>query len=288
MRIVLIALIIFSVASLSLAQPGFRNSPSKRIYKLEFSTHFNDEIQFVYPDTINNQFLGQLRNENNLLELTKNCKTVLEKVLVVTNWANKQWKHNGNNEPSKSDALTILKEAKQGNKFRCVEYGIVLASALNSIGVKSRVLALKTKDVEIVKAGAGHVLAEAYLDDLKKWVMLDAQFNLVPVLNDVPLNAVEFQQTIVRQAKFKLIDKNGKVVGKRFKQYMGFIPQYLYFFDYAFDQRSVARDDKLTVNGKKKVMLVPLGAQNPSVFQINSKIDYCLYTNSIVDFYRVP
>src|SRR5688572_14288990 len=96
----------------------------------------------------NNTFLKQLRTEYDLDEVIKGAKTDTEKALKIMNWVHNQWKHNGSNQPTKSDALTILQEAKEGKMFRCVEYGIVTASALNAIGLRSRVLALKTKDVE--------------------------------------------------------------------------------------------------------------------------------------------
>ncbi len=114
---------------------------------------------FRYEDQPeNNAFLKRLRSEYNLDEEIKGAKNDTEKALKVMNWVHNQWKHNGNNQPTKGDALTILQEAKEGKMFRCVEYGIVTASALNAIGLKSRVLALKTKDVETTQSGAGHVV----------------------------------------------------------------------------------------------------------------------------------
>lgn len=56
---------------------------------------------------------------------------------------------------------------------------------------------LKIKEVETYAYGAGHVALEVYLNDLKKWIFIDSQWNIIPFLNHVPLNAVEFQQAIV-------------------------------------------------------------------------------------------
>lgn len=53
------------------------------------------------------------------------------------------------------------------------------------------------KNVETTKYGAGHVLLEVYLNDLKKWALLDGQWDAVPMINNIPLNAVEFQKAIV-------------------------------------------------------------------------------------------
>ena len=133
---------------------------------------------------------------NKFLKLIENKIEDIDKVLSVLNWTHNQWRHNGSNEPSKNDALTILKEARGGKKFRCVEYGIVASTALQSLNFKARVLGLKTADVETKKYGAGHVLAEVWMPQFNKWVLIDGQFNLMPILENVPLNAVEFQQAI--------------------------------------------------------------------------------------------
>jgi hypothetical protein len=233
----------------------------------------------------NNAFLSQLRTEYNLNEVIKGAKNDTEIALKIMNWVHNQWKHNGSNQPTKSDALTILKEAKEGQLFRCVEYGIVTASALNSVGLKSRVLALKTKDVETTESGAGHVVLETYLNDLGKWVMLDGQWDAMPVLKGKPLNAVEFQNAIVKDYD-KLEIKSISGTGKR--TYANWIAPYLYYFDVKFDNREGELKDQLVINEKKSLMLVPFGAKNPTIFQKQWPIANCIYTNSLSDFYAKP
>ena len=77
----------------------------------------NIELVFKYSDTLNNSYLSQLRTEYALSKLIKNKSEDLQKVLAVLNWTHNQWKHNGSNEPSKNDALTILKEVNEGKNF---------------------------------------------------------------------------------------------------------------------------------------------------------------------------
>jgi hypothetical protein len=243
---------------------------------------------FKYPDTLNNGFLRELRTEYKLIELTQNKLSDIDKVLSVLNWTHNQWKHNGSNEPSKSDALTILKEAKDGKTFRCVEYGIVLTSALQALNFKARVVGLKTADVETKKYGAGHVLAEVWMPQFDKWVLIDGQFNVMPILDNIPLNAVEFQQAISANKKYKLVDVNGEVSRLRTKMYTKFVFDYLYFLDARFDNRNDPADQRVVHEGKSTLMLVPVGVKNPTVFQVKYPMDNLFYTNSINDFYRKP
>ena len=112
--------------------------------KLQFDTiSVNDKIRFEYEDdSQDNPYLLKLRKEYNLDSIISGAKNDIEKSCKLMRWVHDRWKHNGNNTPQNHDALSILKEAKNGKKFRCVEYAIVLSACLNSIGLKSRRLAL--------------------------------------------------------------------------------------------------------------------------------------------------
>ena len=63
----------------------------------------------------------------------------------------------------------------------------------------SRVLGLKRRDVETAKSGAGHVVAEVWLDQFNKWVFVDGQCGAIPEKDGCPLNAVEFQKSIANE-----------------------------------------------------------------------------------------
>jgi len=264
-------------------------TPSKKIAPIEFDeTAINGSYQFIYQNTENSPELKMLLSSYDLDKIAENEENEMDKILQLLQWTNSRWEHSGSNKPSESNTLTILKEAESGKKFRCVEYGIVLKSVLASNGFKARTLSLKTRDVEKVRLGAGHVLTEVWSNTYDKWFMLDAQFNVVPTLDNTPLNAVEFQNAIIQNADYQLIDINGEVDRKRRKKYLNFIPHYLYFFDYKFDQREVEYDSLFKVNDKAVLMLVPLNAKNPVMFQRKIEMDFLEYTHSLNDFYRKP
>lgn len=232
-----------------------------------------------------NAYLTQLRRQYNLDAVVQGATNDADRTLRLLHWVHQQWDHNGSNEPVKKDAISILEEVKLGKQFRCVEYGIVATSCLNAYGLKSRVLALKTKDVETTDSGAGHVLLETWLPDQQKWVLLDGQWDVMPVLRGKPLNAVEFQQAIVSNYKdleIRSLSGTGKM------NYVNWIYPYLYYFDVKFDNREGLELDRTKVEGKSSLMLVPAGAKEPKVFQVKSPIDYCIYTRSADSFYARP
>ncbi|NLF43752.1 MAG: transglutaminase domain-containing protein [Bacteroidales bacterium] len=265
-------------------------APSGGLKAISFSeAPLNPVYRFFYPDTLGNGYLRELRQGYKLDSLTGQASDEFEKIKLILDWTHQQWEHNGSNTPSSSDALTILKEAHGGKQFRCVEYGIVAAAALNSLDIRARVLGLKTRDVEKVKYSAGHVVAEVYSTKYKKWIFIDPQFNVLPVLNGLPLNGVEFQNAILNdRANLKLINLNGEVSADDCSYYIKWVAKYLFYFDASFDQRIDASGKYQAIEGKTKLTLVPKGEKEPRVFQRKSKIDYSHYTNSLNDFYQKP
>jgi hypothetical protein len=214
------------------------------------------------------------------------AKDDASRVLNILHWVHLQWKHNGNLAPQKNDAISILEEAKEGKGFPCFAYAEVLRAALNSVGIPTRRLALKTRDVETQQSASGHVANEVYLRDQKKWVFVDPQEDVMPYLGGKPLNAVEFQQAVTKHKDNVELRSRGTI---NKLNYINFVYPYLYFFDSNFDHRYGGQPKKLYA-GMSSLMLVPTGVKNPTKagFYGDQKIDYCLYTNSVKDFYPIP
>jgi hypothetical protein len=265
-------------------------APSGKTKPVSFETKpMNTAYGFQYADTVNNVYLRLLRHNYGLATIASNYTHETDKIKAILDWTHKQWKHDGSNTPSKPDPLTILREAKEGKNFRCVEYGIVVTAALSSIGIPARVLSLKTADAKRVKYGAGHVAAEAYSTELKKWLFIDGQFNAIPVLNSIPLNAVEFQKAIRENLEeLKIVSITGEFSKAEKDNYINWIHNYLFYFDIKFNNRHEF-NNQIPIDSKKtSLMLVPVQAKHLTTFQRKFTIDYCLYTNNINDFYHTP
>lgn len=249
-------------------------------------TSQNTELKFAYEKNINNPYLQRLRTDYSLDSITAPAKNDIERVQLVSSWVHNLWQHDGYNQPAKNDALYILEEVKKGERFRCVEYGIVTTACLNALDLPSRTLSLKTKDAETTPSGAGHVVMEVFLKDMKKWIMVDPQMDAIPFSEGVPLNAVEFQK-VMTDKKELTVESSDPEFSQA--QYEAWIYPYLYYFSYPFDNRENMPADKvIRYKGKTQIMLVPKGAKNPTVFQIKYPINNCIYTNSILDFYNIP
>jgi hypothetical protein len=235
----------------------------------------------IYADTTGNAFLALLRTKYNLTQVVAGATTDLQRVVKLTDWVHGKWQHDGNNSPSSQNADQLLTGASQGTRYSCVGYGITLAGCLNALGLKSRILGLKRKDVETANCCAGHVCMEVYLNDMQKWVLADAQFDVVPTLNNTPLNAYELRNAIANN--LDALTLYGASNNKQ--SYTSFVAPYLYFFDF-----KVNSSDNGNYIPAKSLILVPNGVTTPTRFQITGYINGLgvLGTNYIGDFYKAP
>lgn len=254
--------------------------------KLNFEQSCPDSAGLRPIFTWNNDnapYLEKLRQKFGLDAIVIDYHTDLEKILAITNWVHHLWEHNGDNAPEKSDPISVLTEVIEDKKqFRCVEYSNVTAGCLNALGIPARTLSLRTADVETRAYGAGHVVIEAYLAELNTWIMVDTQANVIPVLDGKPLNAVELQEALAQKPSGLTIMSHAP--GATFDEYVSFIKPYLYYFQTALEQSY--NDDSHQI--AKSVMLVPIGAKNPTIFQITSPIVNVEYTHSVACFYQKP
>ncbi len=226
------------------------------------------------PDDIK---MSTLRDKYSL----ENLKSISEYETLknIVKWTHDQWSHNGNNLPSNPDPLTILEEASEGQNFRCVEYGIIAAACAQSLGMPARVLSLKRKDAETAEYNAGHVLAEVWVDEYKKWVIVDPQWDAIPELDGIPLNAVEFQQNISLYGSGLSIQSSSII---RRRSYIKWISPYLFYFQVKINQTLSSDPAK---KGKEQIMLVPKGAKKPTIFQRKYPIENCIYISNPDTFY---
>ncbi|MDT7831584.1 transglutaminase-like domain-containing protein [Flavobacteriaceae bacterium S356] len=229
--------------------------------------------------------LTKLKQRYDLESIVKNDKKEIDKAISILAWTHSRWKHDGNNVPEKYDPLYILEQADKGERYRCVEYSIVLSAVCNAIGLPSRVIGIKKKDVETNKYGAGHIVSETYMPALNKWIFMDAQMNYIPFLNDIPLNAVEYRKAIqMNSENIELRNKQGVISKRKARKLIKWVMPYLYYFDAPFD----ASQKREKCNGKSRVMLVPVDAKKPKKFQVYTPLDYLIYTYNVRDFYKTP
>ena len=244
---------------------------------------------FAYADTAGNEYLRRLRTDHDLEALIAGVDSDRERALVVLDWTRKRWNGHGKKAHTDQNALNILEESGKGRKFRCVEYSTVLTAALASVGMPARRVGLKKKSVETALYGAGHMVAEVWLADENKWALLDGQYNLLPIADGKPLNAIEFKRALQEEQRVDFLSYQQVVGPLKRRNYLGFIERYLYFVNVRFDERMLPEPyERLAYGGKTQLMLVPLGVPEPTKFQRKQVMDRFVYTRSVADMYGSP
>ncbi len=223
--------------------------------------------------------LRELRERYGLEPLVEGSDSDLKKVRRICAWVHTLWPHDGWNEPSSPDPLTILAEAAAGASFRCVEYETVIAACVSALGLPGRVLELKTEDAETRESGAGHVVSEVFLPDVKRWVFVDGQWNVIPIHDGQPLSGTELRCALDAGAS---ITSFSTVPEATVREYLGWIDGYLFYFSVQLDTRSFGAFDG------PKLILRPLGAKTLTVFQRRFPVLNVIYTRSAQAFYPQP
>ncbi|WP_231403233.1 transglutaminase-like domain-containing protein [Hymenobacter guriensis] len=232
-------------------------------------------FQYSSPNT---DYLIQFREMYGLDEAIQGADTDLERVQALSKWVHNRLEHDGRQDLQTRDAFAILRAAMLGKSVQCVEFGAVLTTALNAVGIPARPLYLKAPDADTRASAGGHALTEAWLPDQGKWIMVDSQFDIVPLLSGQPVNAVELQQALATTPKLLSISTSTEATSK---SYFRWLKPYLYYFDTVLDNRFGV---KTATTG---LMLLPEGAKKLLSFQ-RRKLSGMRYTHSLTTFYAPP
>lgn len=129
-----------------------------------------------------------------LKEIAGTEKNDFRKALNVLNWLSTNIYHYGNYDNHVTNtAMELLDYAfgrGEANGINCRSLSFALTECLLAIGIKARtvyIMPFSPYDFD------NHVVCEAWISDLNKWVMLDPTYNLYVSFNDVPLTIYELR-----------------------------------------------------------------------------------------------
>jgi transglutaminase-like putative cysteine protease len=210
--------------------------------------------------------LRALRGAYGLDAVVAGAGSDLDRVRRMCAWVHGRTRHDGWNADMPTDAKGLLDAAAKGGQWRCVEFGVVVAECLRAIGVPARTVGGRARDVETMLGAAGHVFAEAWLDDRQAWVFVDAQEDLVAVDADgAPLHAAAFRNALARPQ-----------APPDYPLSLAMCLHYLVHTAPAADDAPV------------QTMLAPLGAPMPTKFQRRPMRAPDVFTHRLADFYAPP
>lgn len=257
----------------------YASSEDIQIAPLPWSNTFSAKPPKFYFPNPTRPYMRRLIETYQLASMTEDAKSDLERIKIICAWVHRQWEHKGDCPVQKNDPIAIIESAKLGNRFSCYEYSLVTSGCLNALGIKTRIIVLLPQNVERRPNGNYHVVAEAFLIDRKKWVMIDTQWNAIPILNNYPLSVVELQNVIGRGLPG--VDY-GDIKDGISETYEYSLAVYLHYFYTPLDNRVIGAAAPGNVTGG--VMLVPIG-EKPPASCAQAPIKDFVVTHSIPDFY---
>ena len=232
------------------------------------------ELAFDGPETPE---FAEMRKEFSIDAVIAGAKDDYERLRRLTAWVSTRWEHSSDQTASKTDPLTILREAKAGGRFICRDYAVVLAGVAKAYGMPARVLNLLPRDVET--RSEAHSAVEVWLEQFHKWVLADAQYGMIGELDGVPLSGLELQAAFAADKPVRCVPATAVCA-----EWKPFILRNAFYFKIGDDQRSYRR------NFKRQLVLVPKGAAEPHKFAGGNEgvFEGAVYTSNPGTFYAPP
>lgn len=272
--------------------------PSTRIEALTFQEDKRDStFVFCYDDSgadsLHEAWVEACRKSPWMVGLERpdsliaTSQTDLERALILCNFTHGMLGNKSNSEFLEGPIIPAIERNRQGKRMQRDLPAKALTFFLRSVGMQARTVFVMTDDAALKRSGSGHSLTEVWLEDVGKWCMLDPEFNLLPSLDELPLTALEFQQAIINNRPYKLIDCYGEKTEKEMVKYLSFIPHRLFYFITRVDQRELG-NGSCTASGKRHVMLLPNERDAPPYFQRDLLLEDHYVLRASSDFYRPP
>ena len=115
----------------------------------------------------------------------------------MLDWVSESVLHRGNYDNSDSqDAINLLEKAyKTQYGVNCLSLSIILCECLLAVGMRARVMYMMPENVEDTD---NHVVVEVFLQEMKKWIMLDPTYGSYCMNRDKePLNLYELRNATI-------------------------------------------------------------------------------------------
>jgi hypothetical protein len=234
------------------------------------------EFNVSYDDPADPRFL-EMRREFAIDDVVAGTADDIERLSRLAHWVSVQWEHSSDQMASKSDPVTILREAHQGGRFICREYAIVMEGVAAAYGYPARLVNLLPRDVET--RSEAHSVAEVWLEKRHKWVLVDGQWGCLATLDGLPLSALELQAALA--ADKPVVCSAGAAVMAEWKP---FILRNAFYIKTGDNQRAFDHGTK------SQLVLVPAGAPKPTKFAGGNEQVFAgaIYTSNPDSFYAPP
>lgn len=140
--------------------------------------------------------IAAIREEFALDAVIAGAETELATILALKRWVRSRWDHGWSmSYRTVQDALDILREAGRGEQFNCGHYSRVFVACATALGIPARQVSLGLAGCSFPRGhdvgNVGHSVAEAWCNDLGRWLAIDCDLNVHYERDGRPLSALQ-------------------------------------------------------------------------------------------------
>ena len=153
---------------------------------------------WVFQDT-DNQDLIKFRDRFELEKIIENASDEWHSIRLIRNWVYLQNVRGGGDGPgnvSNADTESLMLSINAGASFWCTYFAKLMRAATLSLGWVSRHVAVGT-DYDRWGSAGHHGVCEVWVNQFKKWVLIDAHFDTHYEIKGVPLSAYEIHRAAI-------------------------------------------------------------------------------------------
>ncbi len=140
---------------------------------------------------------GALRERFAIDAAVENVTGELERILALRHWIASRIQIEDDNPTvvAHPDAWYILEAAEKGGKFHCEHFRLVQQAVMSAYGYVTRCLGAGDGRLD---RGRHHGVNEIWVNELGKWILSDAKYDLHFEKNGVPLSALEMRDEVLK------------------------------------------------------------------------------------------
>jgi hypothetical protein len=134
-----------------------------------------------------------------LNELVASALTDADRIEYLVEWVHSLWQPQPGRTAKSDNPISIVSRAKNGERFLRADYTIVLANAMQAIGIPTRITTLHTRDFVWRPLSSRYSGIEYFDQEHFKWVWLDSQFGVRVLKSQKPLNVLEMKDALLNK-----------------------------------------------------------------------------------------
>jgi hypothetical protein len=164
----------------------------------------------------NLETVGLLQFRKNVAHLLNpNWKTV-DTIAALRHWARTQqpsdrqlWNFPRDADPGDVDPGILLEQQHSLMPGACRRFAYILAGALVSVGIPARLVSLQAFFTD----GSGHVMVEAWVADLNKWIVVDPTGDTMFIVDHHYASLLELRKVLLSSSRDRIrFERNGSIL----------------------------------------------------------------------------